>query len=476
MKASKNDPSWFQRQCIDAIESAEKMISYFRTCADQIAEVTNKDHPAVIAVIQERKKMVAFISDLRESFQKESDEAKFLYDFNEKFNQVKKVMETSQKEEDFVGGTISLDGYYGQSYKFTGMGWGYRNCDVYRVAINELKKLEEELNNKREGHESLIKEVVELSQKAREGQKKVCVKWALKFAADDEPDRAQQYRDSLEEVLGNVSELGDIDKAIEASKQKVKAAREAEAAAAEARSKAAAVEMARYKAEMQTAWMSPYTGGSIFCENETWFYQPNGRATLQNSEVYYIFDGLYLSGSMYGEAKWNGTNLTWRYNHRDLYSFSFNGGVFVSQNHVVNNDWKWDGNLLQATNDDWKARLVRFDGKVPVPVLLVIAMRKWTARRSEEVSGNFLCRSALWNEGVIGKTCDKCSSNFGIRCAVCKDKISFPQTPAQMCKYCASAIQSCIKCGGSSAYTPAFLCDTCKYNFNGNCVRTKSHY
>jgi hypothetical protein len=316
--------------------------------------------------------------------------------------------------------------------------------------------------------------VAELSRKARESQK-ICVNWALKFAADVDPERAQEYSDSLVQSLGDDPELGQIDKSIEDAKSKVNAAREAEAVASAARAKEQAEERERYKTEMRAAWISPYTGGQVFCDKELWNYEANGRASLQNSDVYYQFDGSYISGSMYGEGSWSGTTLSWSYSHRTLYSFTHNGGVFVSQNEVVNLNWKWDGNLLQPTNEDWNARLVRFEGRVPVPVLLVIAMRKWTAYRSDEVSGNFLCRSALWNEGVTAKTCDKCSTNYRMRCAVCKDGISFPQTPAQLCKYCASAIPACVKCGGSSAYTPAFLCDRCKFTFNTYCIRTKYH-
>jgi hypothetical protein len=125
--------------------------------------------------------------------------------------------------------------------------------------------------------------------------------------------------------------------------------------------------------------------------------------------------------------------------------------------------------------DNWKIRNVRMDGKVPVPVLLAIAMRLYAERKIQECSGAHLCKSGLSNEGVQAKTCDKCSRNSSVCCAVCREGVPFPRNPAMMDKYCANKIASCVKCGGSFANNAAFLCDPCKNAFNGKCIRTTSH-
>jgi len=285
-----------------------------------------------------------------------------------------------------------------------------------------------------------------------------------------------EYRTSALEEHGELPEFAKIDAGVNEVREKAAKKRAEDDAKAAAEQKIREEEAAKYDNEMRAAWITPYPGGKVYCESEVWNYTAQGQAESAD-EIIYNFDGSSLSGSMYGSGSWNGTTLSWHISNRTIYSFTLNNGTFVSQTNLELN-WKWDGTMLKPLSSDsnvWGARNVRFDGKVPVPVLLVIAMRKFASHRYEEISGAFLCKSALWNEGVVAKTCDKCSTNHKMRCAVCQDGLPFPRNEALMCKFCSNYITSCVKCGGSFPYTPAFVCDSCLYAFKGNCIRTTRH-
>src|SRR5687768_2715515 len=56
------------------------------------------------------------------------------------------------------------------------------------------------------------------------------------------------------------------------------------------------------------------------------------------------------------------------------------------------------------------------------------------AGRESECSGNFLCKGALWNEGVSALWCYECYRAGG--CLCCTDKIYNSTNQAQICKFC----------------------------------------
>jgi uncharacterized protein (DUF2147 family) len=393
------------------------------------------------------------------------------------FKNIRAAVAEGHKHKDFTDGTIWIDDYNGQSYTFEGQQGGYRNCDVFRVAIKECDKLRALIKTNPTGHSAQLDEVEKLYAEAKKGHKEVCIASATKVAASDWPDKADQYIQSATEELGNVPELAEIQVKIKQAKEKIAAKRAADDAASLAESKKRDEENRKWHAEMRSAWITPYPGGKVYCENEVWTYNADGSASSSDGTTY-TFNGVNLSGSMYGSGYWNGKTFTWSQSNRDLYSFTLENGNFSCHTNNLDLAWKWDGTILTPLSSNsgvWGSRNVRFDGKVPVPMLLAIAMRKWTLHRAEEISGSFLCKSALWNEGVNAKICDKCSANHKPQCAVCQDKLPFPRNPALMCKYCANLSPACVKCGGSFPYNAAFLCDACQYAFNGNCVRTTRH-
>ena len=120
-----------------------------------------------------------------------------------------------------------------------------------------------------------------------------------------------------------------------------------------------------------------------------------------------------------------------------------------------------------SNNSTWATRNVRSDGEVPAPVLLAIAMRPYAERRVAE------CARAS-NEGAHAKICNKCPPNSRVRCAVCREQLAFLHNAAQIGKHCAGRM-GCVKGGGSASHA-AFVCDSCKMAFSGQCVRTSQLY
>jgi len=467
-----DNPEWIQGRCNSELEAMEKWIPYFRTCTEQITEVVNNDgtHPAVIATVNERKRVLGFIKSLRESFEKTYAEAFFLHQLKEPMKEIRQIMEKGEENKDFVDGTV----YLSQNYDF-GQSGGFRSCDIYRVAIKELEKVRETLRGNPTGHQSQIDEVEKLMKECKAAHKVVCVEGVKKLVANGNQEKAQQWRDSAMQELGQIPELAQMDAAIQKSRDENASKRAAESAKAAQEQKEREEESNRYDEEMKAAWITPYPGGKVYCEDEVWTYAADGEAvSAEGNEL--SFNGHYISGA-HGGANWNGQTLSWSSGNRTYYTFKLNSGNFTTQTNNLNVAFKWDGSVLMplSSASEWKNRVVRFDGKVPVPVLLAIALRKFVNRRADELSGSNLCRSALWNEGVQAKTCDKCSTNHKLQCAVCQDGISFARNAAQMCKYCANVSPSCVKCGGSFPYNPAFLCDSCEYQFRGNCIRTTRH-
>jgi hypothetical protein len=465
------------RSLHNILEKMERYLPNMRQVIEDAIQLTKATHPAVHKMEEERKRIVAVIRVLREETEREYNELSFLASVKKPMDNIKLVLAELESSKDFANGTINIDGYYGEYYYFEGQCGGWRNCDIPRVGLGEVEKAKALLEG-RPGH-LLLAEVAELERTLRETHSYICLKYARHFASEGWMDKSQEYRSSYLQVHGETDDLRQLDQELAAAGDAVTKQREAEAEKARLEYEQREREAAEERAKLKQIWKDRFTqGATIYCDQEEWSYDPSGLVKLKGSETYYEWTGYSLSGSMYGTGYWDGSNFSWWYDNRTIYKYHFNGEKFTLQEGNGIPSCSWNGLTLVPENpgDGFRNRLVRFDGEAPPLVCLAIALRPWARDRISECSGERLCRSALFGEGQQGMTCENCSTNYRMNCAVCGDYVSFPRNIAHCCKYCVTFVGSnCMKCGGSFARVPAFVCDTCKFNFSAetHCTRNK---
>lgn len=462
------------------LENMGKYVPHMRTVIEDATKLTKSaSHPAILRMEEERKNIMSIIRKLREGAEKEYNEAKFTEKVEKPLKNIRLTIRELESSKDFFQGTINIDGYYGEYYYFEGQNGGWRNCDVPRVGLGEVKKAKEALGNRLD--HPLAAEVLKLEKELIEIHSEICLKYARHFAADGWMDKSQEYRNSYVQVHGETDALQKLDEDLNQAKDSANKQREIEAEKARLEYEQREREANEERERLKKIWKDRYTaGGTIYCDQEEWSYDSAGLVKLKGSEVYYEWTGYGLSGSVYGSGTWDGTNFYWYYDHRYVYKYQFNGEKFFLDTGKEIPSFSWNGAVLspENPNDNFRNRLVRCDGEVPPLVCLAIALRLFARTRISECEGEHVCRSALFNEGQQGMLCEKCSTNSRVGCAVCGDYISFPRNIAYCCKYCVTFVGSgCMKCGGSFARVPGFLCDTCQFKFTGNsyCVRTNPH-
>lgn len=104
--------------------------------------------------------------------------------------------------------------------------------------------------------------------------------------------------------------------------------------------------------------------------------------------------GFSVTSPSYGSGSWDGTRLYWWYDSRYVWDYYFEGKECQPARGSVASlpVWSFDGTILtnKGTSEYFRDTHVRFDGKVPLPLMLAIVLQHWTDRRVDELCGSFL--------------------------------------------------------------------------------------
>eukprot|EP01113_Clastostelium_recurvatum_P037205 TRINITY_DN5408_c0_g1_i5.p1 TRINITY_DN5408_c0_g1~~TRINITY_DN5408_c0_g1_i5.p1 ORF type:complete len:1020 (+),score=181.07 TRINITY_DN5408_c0_g1_i5:114-3173(+) len=478
---------WAKNNLDRYLSDAEDVTSSYRSVQDDIISVTGKDHPAVRHVEDELRAHIKLVRDHRDKADKILNQKTFERTVHDLMQMAQEVYKEGYESRDNLHASVYISGE------------PYQSLDTVFVfvlkTLNDVKSKLAEAGATASSAAAadvagrfypIRDEVAKLEALAKAAHEEVCVRWATQITESGrELEEAQKYRNALQSVLGDAPCVQRLDAKMKGITEEKKKQKESQAASNKLAQEKFDKDYAAERAKMTSSWLTPYAaGGKVYCEGEVWSYDgKDGNAKCEGSDGEYrwfSWDGINLKGP-HGSGVWNEKTLVYS-SSRPIYIYAFDGKIFTPQDkHDELPSFKWDGNVLLPSggkdSSKWSSRVVRFDGKVPVTILLAIALRPWADDRAIELTGTKLCRAGLHHEGVQAKTCDKCSTNSRLACCVCRDPMAFARNPALQCKYCEGRCSAaCVKCGGSFAYTPAFLCDVCHYSFNGNCIRQTQHY
>lgn len=142
---------------------------------------------------------------------------------------------------------------------------------------------------------------------AKASHEKLCREWAIASCKGDQRriNKATEFRKALVSMLGESNaSVAQIDAAIKAAGERLAAAKTAKDAESAKQAEQDKKEAAAYREKMQALWVTPYSGGTIYCGQEVWSYTADGVAKSGNKVI--NFNGETVWGDVNGNVKWFG--------------------------------------------------------------------------------------------------------------------------------------------------------------------------